>query len=63
MGIDLATNKVERSYFFKSITDNKHSYLNDVRIDTARQFAYLTSSPSERRPGPAALWYGQDAAP
>ena len=42
--IDLATNKVERTYFFKGITDNKHSYLNDIRVDTAQQAAYLTSS-------------------
>jgi len=42
--IDLATNKVERSYFFKGLPDNKHTYLNDVRVDTARQVAYMTSS-------------------
>lgn len=42
--IDLATNKVERSYFFKNLPDNKHSYINDVRVDTALQYAYLTSS-------------------
>jgi sugar lactone lactonase YvrE len=41
--IDLATNKIERSYFFPGVAD-KHSYLNDVRVDTARQVAYLTSS-------------------
>lgn len=41
--IDLATNKIERSYFFQGVAD-QHSYLNDVRVDTARQFAYMTSS-------------------
>jgi len=41
--IDLATNKVERTYLLKDAAD-KHSYLNDVRVDTGRQVAYLTSS-------------------
>ncbi|HEY3592989.1 MAG TPA: L-dopachrome tautomerase-related protein, partial [Polyangiaceae bacterium] len=41
--IDLATNKIERVYRMKGITDN-HAYINDVRVDTKRQFAYMTNS-------------------
>src|ERR1700712_385981 len=40
---DLATNKVERVYRFPGTIDNQ-SYLNDIRIDTKRQMAYLTNS-------------------
>lgn len=41
--INLETNTVERTYFFKGIASNK-SYINDVRVDTERGFAYLTNS-------------------
>lgn len=41
--INLGTNKVERTYTFEGIAD-EHSYLNDVRVDTKRQFAYITNS-------------------
>jgi len=41
--INLATNKIEHAYFFKGVTD-KGSYINDVRVDTKRQFAYMTNS-------------------
>jgi sugar lactone lactonase YvrE len=41
--IDLATNKVERTYPMKGVTD-KGSYINDVRVDTKRQVAYMTNS-------------------
>jgi len=41
--INLNTNKVERTYTFEGIAD-EHSYLNDVRVDTKRQFAYITNS-------------------
>jgi len=41
--INLATNKVERIYPMKGVTD-KDSYINDVRVDTRRQVAYLTNS-------------------
>jgi sugar lactone lactonase YvrE len=41
--INLNTNKVERTYTFEGVAD-EHSYLNDVRVDTKRQFAYITNS-------------------
>jgi len=41
--ISLATNKVERIYSMKGVTD-KNSYINDVRVDTKRQVAYMTNS-------------------
>jgi len=41
--IDLTTNKIERTYFFKGVAD-KQSYINDIRVDTARQYAYMTNS-------------------
>ncbi|RYE28320.1 MAG: hypothetical protein EOP42_17210 [Sphingobacteriaceae bacterium] len=41
--INLGTNKVERTYTFEGVAD-EHSYLNDVRVDTKRQFAYITNS-------------------
>jgi sugar lactone lactonase YvrE len=41
--INLTTNKTETIYRF-SETAGENSYLNDVRVDTARQYAYLTNS-------------------
>ena len=41
--INLNTNKIERTYFFLGVAD-EHSYLNDVRVDTKRQIAYITNS-------------------
>ncbi len=41
--IDLATNKIEKTYRMKGITD-KNAYINDVRVDTGRQVAYMTNS-------------------
>jgi sugar lactone lactonase YvrE len=41
--INLSTNKVERTYTFEGTADES-SYLNDVRVDTKLQFAYLTNS-------------------
>jgi sugar lactone lactonase YvrE len=41
--IDLTTNKIEHTYRMKGVTD-KHSYINDVRVDTGRQVAYMTNS-------------------
>lgn len=41
--INLNTNKIERTYTFEGVAD-EHSYLNDVRVDTKRQFAYITNS-------------------
>jgi sugar lactone lactonase YvrE len=41
--INLATNDIEKTYFFEGVADAK-SYINDVRIDIQRQYAYLTNS-------------------
>ena len=40
---DLNTNKIIRTYYFTGTTDN-NSYLNDIRIDTKKQIAYITQS-------------------
>lgn len=40
---DLATNHIERVYRFEGTIDNS-SYLNDIRVDTRKQMAYLTNS-------------------
>lgn len=40
---NLNTNKIERTYYFPRTIDN-HSYLNDIRVDTKKQVAYLTNS-------------------
>jgi sugar lactone lactonase YvrE len=41
--IDLATDKIEHVYRMKGVT-NKGAYINDVRVDTQRQVAYMTNS-------------------
>jgi len=41
--INLETNTIEKTYRFKGIASDK-SYINDVRVDTKRGFAYLTNS-------------------
>lgn len=41
--INLETNSIERIYPFRGVASNK-SYINDVQVDTERQFAYLTNS-------------------
>ncbi|RDC66124.1 major royal jelly family protein [Adhaeribacter pallidiroseus] len=41
--INLATDAIERVYTFEGVLSAK-SYLNDVRVDTQRQIAYLTNS-------------------
>jgi len=41
--INLATNSVEKTYFFDNIAD-ENSYINDVRVDTKNNYAYLTNS-------------------
>jgi sugar lactone lactonase YvrE len=41
--IDLATDRIERVYRFDGVTDDG-AYLNDVRIDTQRHYAYLMNS-------------------
>ncbi len=42
--VDLKTDKVARVYRFPESVAGKKSYLNDIRVDTQRGFAYLTSS-------------------
>lgn len=42
--IDLTKNAITKSYVFPSEVARPQSYLNDVRIDTNRQFAYVTDS-------------------
>lgn len=41
--INMSTNAVERVYSFAAVASDT-SYINDVRVDTERQFAYLTNS-------------------
>jgi sugar lactone lactonase YvrE len=41
--INIHTGEVERNYPFDGVASSQ-SYVNDVRVDTARQFAYLTNS-------------------
>jgi sugar lactone lactonase YvrE len=41
--INLQTNAVEQTWFFEGIASAK-SYINDVRVDTNKGFAYLTNS-------------------
>jgi len=40
---NLDTNSIEKVYRFHGVLSNK-SYINDVRVDTHRKFAYLTNS-------------------
>jgi sugar lactone lactonase YvrE len=40
---NLNTNKIEKVYRFTGTIDNS-SYLNDIRVDTEKQIAYLTNS-------------------
>lgn len=40
---NLQTNQIEKVYRFPLTIDN-HSYLNDIRVDTKKQVAYLTNS-------------------
>lgn len=42
--VDLKTDRVERVYRFNDAIAPKSSYLNDVRVDTRRGFAYMTDS-------------------
>ncbi len=42
--IDLKTNRIVKIYRFPDSVAGKKSYINDIRIDTHRGFAYLTSS-------------------
>jgi len=41
--INLATNAIEQTYFFEGVAGPK-SYVNDVRVDNERRYAYLTNS-------------------
>jgi hypothetical protein len=47
---NLATNRIEKVYRFPGTIDNQ-SYLNDIRVDTKRQVAYLTNSRNRRHCG------------
>lgn len=40
---NLTTNKIEKVYRFTGTIDNS-SYINDIRVDTKKQMAYLTNS-------------------
>jgi sugar lactone lactonase YvrE len=42
--VDLATNIVVRTFRFDTRIAPQNSYLNDVRIDTQREFAFMTDS-------------------
>ncbi len=42
--VDLATNHVVRTYPLDSTVASPRSYLNDVRVDTKRRFAYISES-------------------
>jgi len=42
--VDLQTNKIIRTYKFSEEAYSHDSYLNDVRVDTKRQIAYITDS-------------------
>ena len=41
--INLETNSIERTYYFEGVASEK-SYINDVRVDTEKGYAYLTNS-------------------
>jgi sugar lactone lactonase YvrE len=41
--INLGTNAIDRTYYFEGVT-GAGSYINDVRVDHQRQYAYLTNS-------------------
>lgn len=43
---DVASGRLLRTYKFPASTWNKQSYMNDVRVDVARNVAYLTDSGS-----------------
>jgi sugar lactone lactonase YvrE len=42
--VDLSKNEIARVYLFPDSIAPQQSYLNDVRIDTKRRFAYITDS-------------------
>ena len=42
--VNLTTNQVVRTYRFNREIALQNSYLNDVRVDTQREFAYITDS-------------------
>lgn len=44
LDVDLSTNTIARTYYFDSHSVQPHSYLNDVRVDNARGYAYITDS-------------------
>lgn len=42
--VNLTSNTVEHIYLFDAVAAPPKSYLNDVRVDTARQYAYISDS-------------------
>ncbi|MCC7408508.1 MAG: SMP-30/gluconolactonase/LRE family protein [Phycisphaeraceae bacterium] len=44
LDVDLATNTIAKTYYFDSHSVEPHSYLNDVRVDNAAGYAYITDS-------------------
>ena len=42
--VDLGSNEIDKVYTLKAPAILPNSYLNDVRIDTQRKFAYMTDS-------------------
>ncbi|MGN0909603.1 MAG: L-dopachrome tautomerase-related protein [Succinivibrio sp.] len=42
--VDLGTNRIERTYVIPKEVADSASYLNDVRVDEERGFAYMTNS-------------------
>jgi sugar lactone lactonase YvrE len=42
--VNLTTNAIERTYFFDNTIAPENSYLNDMRIDTKKELAYISES-------------------
>jgi sugar lactone lactonase YvrE len=42
--IDLATNKIKRTFRFPEAVAGVKSYINDIRVDNANRFGYMSSS-------------------
>ncbi len=42
--VDLKTNKIVKTYVFPFSVASMKSYLNDLRVDTEREYAYITDS-------------------
>jgi sugar lactone lactonase YvrE len=44
ISVGLSTNTVTRTHVFPTDVAQPDSYFNDVRVDTARQYAYISDS-------------------